>query len=156
VDFFELAKQFVCSVIAAALSVTAHTVERLLRHRPDWLEKVHLLADRFRAIAARRDEDGAGMAAAVSPSGEGMAETPPTFAPAEIEHLLDAYQRLAGFVHDLKVRGLNMDDAFFERVEREWSVSTLCAYIRSTQSALQEEADKVHHASAAVIDQPDG
>ena len=38
-DLCELAKQFVCMIIAATLSLTVSVVESMLPRRPDWLEK---------------------------------------------------------------------------------------------------------------------
>ena len=51
-DLFELAKQFVCMIIASILSLTVSVVESMLPRRPEWLEKVALLETQMRALSA--------------------------------------------------------------------------------------------------------
>ena len=46
-DFYELARQFVCMIVAAtlslSLSLTVSVVDKMLSQRPEWAEKVALL-----------------------------------------------------------------------------------------------------------------
>jgi len=52
--YYESAKRFVVSVIAAALQATVAVVERMLPFRPDWLERIDILADGGAHRGARR------------------------------------------------------------------------------------------------------
>lgn len=152
-SLYELAKQIVCSIIAVALSMTVAAVEGLLPHRPDWLERVEHLAIRLRAIAA-----GSAPAAAPASSEEGEVRGPdPGLAEdagslqIDTERLLRAYNQLWQFVHDLRSEGLSLDENFCERVEREWSVTTLLTYMRNADRSLQEHAGRTLEKAAALL-----
>jgi hypothetical protein len=152
-NVYELAKQIVCSIIAVALSMTVTAVENLLPHRPDWLERVANLAIQFKAVGER----------ATSPASESPAEPAPaaarradelSTAPVEIDGLLRAYGELWQFVHALRSEGLSLDEAFCERIEREWSVATLLAYMRNADRSLQEHASKALDGAALMFAPP--
>ena len=59
-DLYELAKQFVCMIIAATLSLTVSVVESMLSRRPEWLEKVGLLETQMRALSKDDVDVGSG------------------------------------------------------------------------------------------------
>ena len=150
-DFYALARRFVCSIIAASLSLTVAVVERMLPQRSEWLEKITLLEAQFRAIAS------GGAAQADSPADETVAPAAAAASerriaasdiPVDLQGLIDGYGSLLEFVQYVKVRGLMLDPEFCERVEREWSVKTLLSYMVSAEKSLKEQAAEAHDAAA--------
>lgn len=157
---YELAKQIVCSIIAVALSMTVAAVEGLLPHRPDWLERVEHLAIHLRSIAARAAAAASAPEEAADASAGRTADTTPPVAPqadaaaVDTERLLRAYNQLWQFVHNLRSEGLSLDESFCERVEREWSVTTLLTYMRNADKSLQDHASKALATAADVLALP--
>jgi len=152
-SLYELAKQIVCGIVAVALSMSVAAVEGLLPHRPDWLERVEHLAIRLRAIAA-----GSGAAAATASPDDAqagdVATAPgegPGNLPVDTDRLLKAYNQLWQFAHNLRSEGLSLDENFCERVEREWSVTTLLTYMRNADKSLQEHAGKALETAADAL-----
>jgi len=150
-NLYELAKQIVCNIIAVALSMTVAAVESLLPHRPDWLERVEHLAMELRTVAdgGREAADAAEGASAPAPeqaadAGSGL----------DAERLLRAYGELWQFVHALRSEGLSLDESFCERVERDWSVTTLLTYMRNADRSLQEHASKALDAATLMFVPP--
>ena len=150
-DFYALARRFVCSIIAASLSLTVGVVERMLPQRSEWLEKITLLEAQFRAIAS------GGAAQADSPADETVAPAASAASdrriatsdiPVDLQGLIDGYGSPLEFVQYVKVRGLMLDPEFCERVEREWSVKTLLSYMVSAEKSLKEQAAEAHDAAA--------
>ncbi|MEX2453365.1 MAG: hypothetical protein WD470_01600 [Rhodospirillaceae bacterium] len=172
-DFYALARQFVCSIIAASLSLTVAVVEKMLPQRPEWLEKIALLEAQFRAVAARRDGPKASATHAGGPARENQAqeysgdrsadpagamETPHPAGqrsgsgiPADLQGMIDGYSKLLEFVQYVKVRGLMLDPEFCERVEREWTVRTLLSYMLSAEKSLKEQAAEAHETAARYL-----
>ena len=151
-DLYATAKHFVCTIIAATLSLTVSVVEKRLSQRPDWLEKVALLEAQFRALSGRGDAPagGAATAAASAPSANGAAAAPADL-PVDLQGLVDGYAKLLEFVQHVKVRGLMLDKEFCDRVEREWSVKTLLSYMVSAEKSLKEQASEAHDAAASLL-----
>lgn len=152
-SLYELAKQIVCSIIAVALSMTVAAVEGLLPHRPDWLERVEHLAIRLRAIASRSTAT-AGEAGPGQPKPDDAtanAADEPELLKVDTDRLLRAYNQLWQFVHNLRSEGLSLDENFCERVEREWSVTTLLTYMRNADKSLQDHASKALETAAEVL-----
>lgn len=154
-SLYELAKQIVCSIIAVALSMTVAAVEGLLPHRPDWLERVEHLAIRLRAIASRPSAKTA-KGAPVEPASDSDDVSPnapsePDALQVDTDRLLRAYNQLWQFVHNLRSEGLSLDENFCERVEREWSVTTLLTYMRNADKSLQDHAAKALETAADVL-----
>ena len=147
-NLYELARQIVCSIIAVALSMTVAAVESLLPHRPDWLERVEHLAFRLKTVRAADSR----------PQPEPAPETEDKEPEPELdpERLLHAYGELWQFVHALRSEGLSLDEGFCERVEREWSVSTLLTYMRNADRSLQEHASKALDTAALMFVPPVG
>lgn len=67
------------------------------------------------------------------------------------DQLLLAYNQLWQFVHDLRSEGLSLDEPFCERIEKEWSVSTLLTYMRNADGALQDHAQKAMDSAAGYL-----
>jgi hypothetical protein len=138
-DVIELAKRIVINIIAVALSMTVTAVEGLLPHRPDWLERVDQLAAELKSKA----------------KGKVMVEAAPFHnqdgEPVDVERLLLAYNQLWEFIHDLRADGLCLDDQFCERIEREWSVTTLLTYLRNADNSLQNHATTTMNTAALLI-----
>ena len=117
-DFYELARQFVCMVVAATLSLTVSVVDKMLSQRPEWAEKVALLEAQFRAIADGNVPDGAsGASGAAAERPAAAAGDGP--AAGDLQGLVEGYTKLLEFTEHVKVRGLMLDAEFCERVERE-------------------------------------
>ena len=135
--FLETAKKIVCSIVAVALAMTVAAVEALLPSRPDWLERVNDLALQLRSMT-----EAAQRPARRTRSRAPAAEAPPAEEPSSLdtERLLLAYNQLWQFVHGIRSDGLSLDDRFCERVEREWTVSTLLSYMRNADRSLQDRA----------------
>lgn len=147
-DFLATARQLVCNIIAAALSMTVAAVDALLSSRPELMERVNDLAMQLRAnahdsrIRARREDDE------LAPAPD--EETGEEF-DIDADQLLLAYNQLWQFVHDLRSDGVSLDDSFCERIEREWSVTTLLAYFRNVDRSLQENAGKTLKIAASHL-----
>ena len=147
-DFLATARQLVCNIIAAALSMTVAAVDALLSNRPDLMERVNELAMELRAnaagssVRARQDGDELELADAQETGDELDIDT---------DQLLLAYNQLWQFVHDLRSEGVSLDDKFCERIEREWSVTTLLAYFRNVDRSLQENAGKTLQIAASHL-----
>lgn len=150
---YELAKRLVCSIIAVALSTTVTIVEGLLPLNPQWLERVAHVAAQLRAVGAGRAAPDAGTnGAAAHPSAEAPSESdPPEEVHEDLQRILAAYQQLWDFVQGLKASGLALDDEFMEKVEREWSVSTLLSYLRTADKTLQDGAAEAQSAAARLL-----
>jgi len=148
-DFRELAKSIVCNVIAVALSMTVSAVNGLLPHRPDWLERVEELASHFRAVSEGKTvpENEAG------PAAEETEFAPPAMQD-DFQRLLTAYNHLWQFTQNLRSDGLGLDDEFCERIESEWSVTTLLTYMRNADRALQDHATEAVEAAGHVMAPP--
>lgn len=154
-DFFALARRFVCMIVAATLSLTVSVVERMLPQRPEWLEKIALLEAQFRAITngeavADAEPVSASTAAAPAESGDDPS-TVPADLPVDLQGLVDGYSSLLAFTQQVKIRGLMLDAEFCERVEREWSVKTLLSYMISAEKSLKEQAAEAHDAAASHL-----
>ncbi len=147
-DFLETARQLVRNIIATALSMTVAAVDALLSSRPDLIERVDQLAMQLRSSAAEtkiRAPDG----------GEGAEPTdledPGEEVEIDTDQLLLAYNQLWQFVHDLRSEGVSLDDDFCERIECEWSVTTLLTYIRNVDKSLQDNAGKTLQSAASFL-----
>lgn len=158
-DFYELAKQFVCMIVAATLSLTVSVVESMLPRRPEWLEKIALLEAQFRAISDGDGSEGAVQRQAVTGATD-QAESGggPTQAdlPVDLQGLVEGYSKLLEFTQYVKVRGLMLDPEFCERVEREWSVKTLLSYMLSAEKSLKEQASEAHDEAATLLSARNG
>ena len=146
--FVATARQLVCNIIAAALSMTVAAVDALLSSRPDLMERVDQLAMQLRSNAGEpkgRARVGADQSESVE------ADDPGDNFEIDTHQLLLAYNQLWQFVHDLRSEGVSLDDTFCERIEREWSVTTLLAYFRNVDRSLQESAGKTLHSAAACL-----
>jgi len=147
-DFLATARQLVCNIIAAALSMTVAAVDALLSSRPDLMERVNELAMQLRSnagdsrIRARQEDDE------LEPADDD--EAGDAF-DIDTDQLLLAYNQLWQFVHDLRSEGVSLDDSFCERIEREWSVTTLLAYFRNVDRSLQENAGKTLKIAASHL-----
>lgn len=156
---YESAKRFVVSVIAAALQATVAVVERMLPFRPDWLERIDILAAEFRAVENR---GSAPREPTPRPSrrlrrGPPRPTEVPTEAPAEATadddpvRVIAAYNELWRFVQQVKEQGLSMDDAFCERVRHDWSTTTLLGYICAIETSLRDRATKAQSDAAGRL-----
>ena len=143
---YELVKQVVCSIIAVALGTTAAIVRGPLPLNPPWIERVALLAAQFRALSAGRSADPRDGATDPAPEGPEPTETV-----ADLRNVLSADQQLWDFVPALKAAGISMDKELCERVEREWSVSTLLSYIRNVDRTLQNSAAEAQSAAPRYL-----
>lgn len=157
-NLYELAKQIVCSIIAVALNTTATVVRHAIPFRPDWLERVAVLARYFEAAAAG-EQDQSPASPGPAPSAEDVPDERAKASPVDVsadivpqmQALLAAYQELWQFSQEVKTRGLAMDDAFCERVEKEWSVKTLLSYMRSAEKAMQQNAEEAQAGARAIL-----
>lgn len=158
-DLYELAKQFVCMIVAATLSLTVSVVESMLPRRPEWLENIALLEAQFRAIShGETGETGGG-----ARSGSDELSSPDPAAnpssgdlPVDLQGLVDGYSKLLEFTQYVKIRGLMLDPEFCERVEREWSVKTLLSYMISAEKSLKEQASEAHDEAATLLSARNG
>lgn len=147
---YELAKRIVCSIIATALSTSVSIVHGLLPLNPQWLERVSVLAAQLRATSRGRiaDDDD---------------EFEPSFGltaldvggQLDVTKVLAAYQQLWDFTQAIKAKGLGLDEDFCDRIEREWSVSTLLTYLRTADKTLQDSAGEAQQAARRYL-LPDG
>lgn len=146
--YLETARSIVCGIIAVALSMTVAAVEGLLSHRPDWLERVENLANTLRAVGrdnaevARRTPSASSPAVTSPTEGEAQPASDDLALDIDQNRLLLAYNELWEFVQDIRSDGLSLDDGFCERIEREWSVTTLLTYLRNADKSLQEHASR--------------
>jgi hypothetical protein len=147
--FLEMAKSIVCSIIAVALAMTVAAVEALLPSRPDWLERVNDLALQLRTVS-EEPRRPAGRARSTAPAAEEptAGEERPGL---DTERLLLAYNQLWQFVHGIRSDGLSLDDRFCERVEREWTVSTLLSYMRNADRSLQDKAGRTLETASTYL-----
>lgn len=158
-DLYELAKQFVCMIIAATLSLTVSVVESMLSRRPEWLEKVALLETQMRALSKGDEGVGGGAGGTAGPSREsGQTDTTGTAGdlPVDLQGLVDGYSKLLEFTQYVKIRGLMLDPEFCERVEREWTVKTLLSYMISAEKSLKEQASEAHDQAATLLSTRNG
>ena len=125
--------------------MTVASVEAMLPSTPQWLERVDQLAAQMQTIAhpeqkttmrRRRQDD--------------VPETEEEFV-VNTDQLLLAYNQLWQFVHDLRSEGLSLDEPFCERIEKEWSVTTLLTYMRNADGALQDHAQKAMDSAAGYL-----
>jgi hypothetical protein len=155
-DLYELAKQFVCMIIAATLSLTVSVVESMLSRRPEWLEKVVLLEAQMRTLSnGDESQSGSGRGTA-DPAGQPDAPKTAGDLPVDLQGLVDGYSKLLEFTQYVKIRGLMLDPEFCERVEREWSVKTLLSYMVSAEKSLKEQAAEAHDQAAALLSTRNG
>tara|TARA_R110000787_G_scaffold35147_5_gene90568 strand:+ start:384 stop:890 length:507 start_codon:yes stop_codon:yes gene_type:complete len=159
--YLETARSIVCGIIAVALSMTVAAVEGLLSHRPDWLERVENLANTLRAVGRENAQAAAGAArrapTSSSPAASSPADDQSLPAPDDLaldidqNRLLLAYNELWEFVQDIRSDGLSLDEGFCERIEREWSVTTLLTYLRNADKSLQEHASRKLADAASLL-----
>ena len=149
-DLYELAKQFVCMIIAATLSLTVSVVESMLPRRPEWLEKIALLETQFRSISDGDTAGNGARTAAAKPPAENELPSSAEL-PVDLQGLVDGYSKLLEFTQYVKIRGLMLDPEFCERVEREWSVKTLLSYMISAEKSLKEQASEAHDEAATLL-----
>lgn len=155
-DLFELAKQFVCMIIASTLSLTVSVVESMLSRRPEWLEKVALLETQMRALSQGDDGVGSHPRTATSASEQPDPGVTTGDLPVDLQGLVDGYSKLLEFTQHVKIRGLMLDPEFCERVEREWTVKTLLSYMVSAEKSLKEQASEAHDQAAALLSTRNG
>lgn len=155
-DLFELAKQFVCMIIASTLSLTVSVVESMLSRRPEWLEKVALLETQMRALSQGDDEAVSHPRRAATSAGQPEAAATSDDLPVDLQGLVDGYSKLLEFTQHVKIRGLMLDPEFCERVEREWTVKTLLSYMVSAEKSLKEQASEAHDQAAALLSARNG
>tara|TARA_R110000868_G_scaffold32036_1_gene116877 strand:+ start:5094 stop:5573 length:480 start_codon:yes stop_codon:yes gene_type:complete len=150
-DLYELAKHFVCMIVAATLSLTVSVVESMLPRRPEWVEKTALLAAQFQALSDGENMSRAGGPEAPEAAGETQGIPPVANLPVDLQGLVDGYSKLLEFTQHVKVRGLMLDPEFCERVEREWSVKTLLSYMITAEKSLKEQAADAHDEAASLL-----
>ncbi len=146
-DFFETAKKIVCSIVATALALTVTAVEGLLPHRPDWLERVANLAETLKAAYETGAREGGPAPASETGAGRSAPEL-------DHDRLMIAYNELREFVQEIQSDGLSLDEEFCNRIEREWSVSTLLTYLRNADRTLRDHASGKLSAVSAVMAPP--
>ncbi|MEE8334144.1 MAG: hypothetical protein V3R85_09870 [Alphaproteobacteria bacterium] len=144
-EFSQTARQLVCNIIAAALSMTVAAVDALLSSRPDLIERVDQLAIQLRENASptkiRAPELGE----------DTESDDPGEEVEIDADQLLLAYNQLWQFVHDLRSEGVSLDDDFCQRIESEWSVTTLLTYVRNVDKSLQDNAGKTLQSAATFL-----
>ena len=158
-DLYELAKQFVCMIIAATLSLTVSVVESMLSRRPKWLEKVVLLETQMRALSKDDEGVGSGTGGTAGSSREsGQTDTTGKTGdlPVDLQGLVDGYSKLLEFTQYVKIRGLMLDPEFCERVEREWTVKSLLPYMISAEKSLKGQASEAHDQAATLLSTRNG
>lgn len=142
-DFSERAKNIVLSVIAMALNATVAVIERMLPFRPEWVERIQLLATEFASVDATAVERGGSRAAPRAGTAGSAAEA----GLPRVEQLLTAYDVLWEFSQKTRVEGLLLDDEFCARVEKEWSTSTLLKFMQTADGALKQRAERAQQAA---------
>ncbi len=148
-NFYELARQMVVSVIALALNATSAIVERMLPHRPDWLERIDVLAAQYRSVAA----DAAQSRPKTKVAGNKTAADDVETEEHDAASLLGAYNALWQFTQQIKEQGLSLDDDFCNRIEREWSTSTLIGFLQAAEVSLRENAERAQTAANEFLAQ---
>ena len=151
-NYLETARKIVCGIIAVALSMTVASVEGLLRHRPDWLERVATLANSLRSVGQNNLRASRPPGEPSEPAYDDLPDPGDLAIDLDQNRLLLAYNELWEFVQDLRSDGLALDDGFCERIEREWSVTTLLTYLRSADKSLQEHASRKLDAAAGILE----
>lgn len=146
-DFSGRAKNVVLAVIAAALNATVAVVERMLPFRPEWVERIQLLAVEFAAVDAAAVERGGGAAAPRA----GAANSSATAGLPRVEQLLTAYDVLWEFSQKTRVEGLLLDEEFCARVEKEWSTGTLLKFMQTADVSLKERAERAQVAARELM-----
>ena len=149
-EFIATARQIVCDIIAAVLSMTVAAADALLSSRPDLIERVNQLAIQLRENAGGSQLRMPRRAAEPGPDDPDL-DDPDDEIEIDTERLLLAYNQLWEFVHDLRSEGVSLDESFCERIEREWSVTTLLTYFRNVDRGLQESAEKTLETAAAHL-----
>lgn len=144
-DFLETARQVVRNIIAAALSMTVAAVDALLSSRPDLIERIDQLAMQLRSTAAEPKTRAANRGEETEP------DDPGEEVEIDTDQLLLAYNQLWQFVHDLRSEGVSLDDNFCNRIECEWSVTTLLTYVRNIDKSSQDNAGKTLQSAAAHL-----
>ena len=144
-DVYEAAKRMVCNIIAVALSMTVASVEAILPSTPQWLERVDQLAAQMQTIAHPEQKTTMRRRPQNTNSDDDEEFVVNT------DQLLLAYNRLWQFVHDLRSEGLSLDEPFCERIEKEWSVTTLLTYMRNADGAIQDHAQKAMDSAAGYL-----
>lgn len=141
-DVLALAKQFVCRLIAATLGTTVSIAEKLLPSRPDWVERINVLAEQLRQAGTPPSEraDAGATGGGGDPAG-----------PADMARLLAAYETLWAFAQSLQVRGVGFDDKFCDRIKSDWTMPTLISYLRAVDVGLQRDAAKAQLEAAARL-----
>jgi hypothetical protein len=152
-NYMETARKIVCGILAVALAMTVAAVEGLLRHRPDWLERVASLAATLRSVGQNNIRANRQPGTPAQPDYDDLPDPGDLAIDLDQNRLLLAYNELWEFVQDLRSDGLALDDGFCERIEREWSVSTLLTYLRSADKSLQEHASRKIDAAANILSQ---
>ena len=144
-DVYDAAKRMVCNIIAVALSMTVASVEAILPSTPQWLERVDQLAAQMKTIAQPEQKTTMRRRSQNTNTNDDEEFVVNT------DQLLLAYNQLWQFVHDLRSEGLSLDEPFCERIEKEWSVSTLLTYMRNADGALQDHAQKAMDSAAGYL-----
>jgi type II secretory pathway component PulJ len=144
-DVYDAAKRMVCNIIAVALSMTVASVAAILPSTPQWLERVDQLAAQMQTIA--HPEQKTTMRRRPQNTN---ADDEEEFV-VNTDQLLLAYNQLWQFVRDLRSEGLSLDESFCERIEKEWSVTTLLTYMRNADGALQDHAQKAMDSAAGYL-----
>lgn len=143
------------SMVAVVLNTTVAIVERMVAHRPDWLERIDVLAAQFRAVAddagRRAREDAPDEAAADEAAAE-----PGETGPQDAEPLLGAYDALWRFTHEIREQGFLLDEEFCARIERDWSIDQLLGYVRAMETTLREKAEAAQSAANGFLAQTRG
>ena len=158
-DLYELAKQFVCMIIAATLSLTVSVVESMLSRRPEWLEKVVLLETQMRALS--KDDEGVGSgtggtAGSSRESGQTDKTGKTGDLPVDLQGLVDGSPKLLEFTQYVKIRGLMLDPEFCERVNREWTAKSLLSYMISAEKSLKGQTSEAHDQAATLLSTRNG
>lgn len=143
---YEIAKRIVCAIIAAALSTSVSVVRGLLPLNPQWLERINVVAAQLRATSRGQtpyfdddlDDEFSPMPVSDDPH-------------LDVTQVLAAYQHLWEFSQLLKAKGLGLDDEFCDKIEREWSVSTLLTYLRTADKTLQDSAGEAQDAASRFL-----
>lgn len=145
-NMYEIAKGIVCAIIATALSTSVAIVRGLLPLNPQWLERINIVAAQMRATSRGQtldydddmDDEFGSMAAMDDHQ-------------LDVTQVLAAYQQLWEFSQMLKAKGLGLDEEFCDKIEREWSVSTLLAYVRTADKTLQDSAGEAQDSASRFL-----
>lgn len=146
-ELSERAKRVVLSVIAVALNATVAVIERMLPFRPEWMERIELLAAEFTEVETAATTRSTRAGASRARSRAAPAETDPP----DVEGLLAAFDVLWQFSQKTKLEGLLLDDAFCARVEKEWSTRTLLKFLQVSDESLKDKAGKAQIAARELM-----